>query len=279
MKHIPVRHMTANHEPPMIGNMSIREIGPLVSKQNLKQDLHRHDFYLLLAIERGTGTHEIDFVSHRIRNYSVFFLHPGQVHQIDLAKGSSGFLMQFTNGLYPDRGNPIQFLQQSCYAHTAKSYAKIHSLLMSVLHEYQQKQNRFEEVIHSYLTILLTELIRAGENTTRTMRSRSVNQDRYYQFVSLLEAGFVTHKNVEYYAEQLHVTAYQLNSMIRQAVGKTCSAMIQERILLESKRLLLATTLQVNEIAYQLGYEDPSYFIRFFKKHTGYTPDALRQLQ
>ncbi|MBL7932446.1 MAG: AraC family transcriptional regulator, partial [Bacteroidia bacterium] len=71
--------------------------------------------------------------------------------------------------------------------------------------------------------------------------------------------------------------SYQLNSITKSLLGKTCSEIINEQIILEARRYLLATSNQVNQIAYQLGYEDVSYFIRFFKKHTGHSPDSFRQ--
>ena len=75
----------------------------------------------------------------------------------------------------------------------------------------------------------------------------------------------------------MNLSSYQLNGITKTTVGKTASALIDEYILLEAKRYLLATASQVKEIADHLGYEDPSYFIRFFKKHTGLSPDAFRK--
>ena len=72
------------------------------------------------------------------------------------------------------------------------------------------------------------------------------------------------------------MSVYQLNNITKTTLGKTASDVINDHIILEAKRFLLATSEQVNQIAYHLGYEDPSYFIRFFKKHTGYTPEAFR---
>ena len=74
----------------------------------------------------------------------------------------------------------------------------------------------------------------------------------------------------------MSLSAYQLNNITKTTLGKTASDVINDHIILEAKRYLLATSEQVNQIAYHLGYEDTSYFIRFFKKHTGKTPDAFR---
>jgi YesN/AraC family two-component response regulator len=72
------------------------------------------------------------------------------------------------------------------------------------------------------------------------------------------------------------MSIYQLNNVTKTTLNKTASEVINEHIILEAKRHLLATSELVNQIAYYLGYDDPSYFIRFFKKHTGASPEAFR---
>jgi AraC-like DNA-binding protein len=84
-------------------------------------------------------------------------------------------------------------------------------------------------------------------------------------------------KNVSHYADLLSLSPYQLNAITKASVGKTASDLITEQIILEAKRYLLATPNQIKDVADHLGYEDVSYFIRFFKKHTGHSPDAFRR--
>jgi AraC-like DNA-binding protein len=74
----------------------------------------------------------------------------------------------------------------------------------------------------------------------------------------------------------MNLSSYQLNEITKSSVGKTASEIINERIVLEAKRYLLATSNQVKEIADHLGYEDISYFIRFFRKHAGFSPEVFR---
>ena len=78
------------------------------------------------------------------------------------------------------------------------------------------------------------------------------------------------------YAKKMNLTTYQLNAITKEALGKTCSEVISDGVVLEAKRRLLATATQVSQIAWDLGYEDVSYFIRFFKRHTAFTPEAFR---
>jgi AraC family transcriptional regulator, transcriptional activator of pobA len=76
----------------------------------------------------------------------------------------------------------------------------------------------------------------------------------------------------------MNLSVYQLNAITKATLSKTCSDLITQQIILEAKRCLLATSHQVNQTAYRLGYEDVSYFIRFFKKQTGYSPEAFRHI-
>ena len=105
----------------------------------------------------------------------------------------------------------------------------------------------------------------------------SYTQERFEELTELIEKNIATHKQVSQYADLMHMSAYQLNSITKASVNKSASELITDQVLLEAKRYLLATSDQVKEIADTLGYEDISYFIRFFKKQTGYSPEAYRQ--
>jgi AraC-like DNA-binding protein len=102
-------------------------------------------------------------------------------------------------------------------------------------------------------------------------------QQRLEDFLELIETHMASHKQVSYYAQMLNLSLYQLNAITKTTLGKTCSQLMDEAVILEAKRYLLATSQQINQIAFDLGYEDISYFSRFFKKHTGYSPEAFRQ--
>ena len=126
------------------------------------------------------------------------------------------------------------------------------------------------------MNILFIELTRQFINSSSATNASLYKQERLEKFLELLEAHVFTHKQVSQYAEMLNLSVYQLNSIAKAALGKTSSELIDEQIVLEAKRCLLATSNQVNQTAYRLGYEDVSYFIRFFKKQTGYSPEAFR---
>jgi AraC-like DNA-binding protein len=161
------------------------------------------------------------------------------------------------------------------YQLDANRFQKLFSALTSVFQEYADRQERYQEAIKANLSIFFIELLREHTKNPSDGGSPYV-QERLEAFLEILQTNILSHKQVSEYAAMLNLSTYQLNAITKRTLGKTCTEVIHEYMLLEAKRYLLATTDQINQIALQLGYEDVSYFIRFFKKHTGYSPEAFR---
>lgn len=282
MEKIPIRHInTTQKEPVFSGAFSIRDVRDLLAGKEMFQELHRHDFFYILALKKGAGNHEIDFTSYKVCDNSVFFMGPGQVHQLSLKALSTGYLMEFKTDFYYSRDKVSNQLlrkvnNMNFYQFDDKSFKKLFSILTYIFQEYTDQQEGYQEVIKANLGILFIELIRQNSKS-RPANVIPYTQERLEEFLGLLEAHISGHKQVSEYADMLNLTPYQLNAITKVTLGKTCSQIINEYIILEAKRYLLATSNQVNQIADHLGYEDVSYFIRFFKKQTGYSPELFRR--
>lgn len=279
MKKINVRQIK---EPDVSEGFSIRDIGTLLSEKDMVQELHRHNFFFVLFLEKGKGDHSIDFTNYPVGDYSVFFMRPGQVHQLTLKQGSKGYLIQFNREFYTPVEEPANFVlrkvsnKNHCPL-SAERFRKLLSQLYFIFEEYTEKQDRYKEVIKANLEILFIELVRQSKNPKEIInKDNQYSQEKLDELLELLQEHIVTQKQVAQYAEMMHLTSFQLNKITKETIGKTCSLLINEQIVLEAKRNLLATTNQINQIAFDLGFEDPSYFIRFFKKQTGLTPEAFR---
>lgn len=281
MEKIPVRHIhAAQKEPALSESFSIRDIHELLAGNDMVQELHRHDFFYVLALEKGAGVHDIDFESYNICDHSVFVMRPGQVHHLVLKAGSAGYLMQFKDEFYLAHDSVSNQLLRKAgninhYSLNTGGFQKLKAILANIFQEYAGKQERYDEVIKASMSVFFIELIRQ-HNSSPAANVTLYIQERLEKFLALLEKHVFTHKQTAQYAAMLNLSAYQLNAVTKEALGKTSSELINEHIILEAKRHLLATADQVNQIAYHLGYEDVSYFIRFFKKHTGYSPEAFR---
>lgn len=284
MKSIPVRQIAPEKTlQSSAGRFSVRDLQQVLNGKDLVHDLHRHDFYFVLAVQRGSGMHEIDFVPYPVLDYAVFILRPGQVHKLELTADTTGFLLEFDLSFYQPKNSIAEHRwkkasSKNYCAVEAARFQKLHSYLANIFNEYSLKQEGYVEAIKANLDLFFLEYIRQSKNPDSIAKSENgYIQERFEEFIRLLETNIVNMKNVADYADLLSLSPYQLNSIVKTSVGKTVSDLINDQIILEAKRHLIATPAQVKEIADKLGYEDPSYFIRFFKKHAGQSPDSFRK--
>lgn len=283
MGNIPIRHISEQSEPELLGSFTIREITSLLSDKDMVQELHRHDFYYILIVKNGTGHHEIDFINYEIKNHTVFIMRPGQVHNLFLKAGGTGYLIQFkTDFLYShnsaSQNHLSKLIQYNIYNLEEEGFDKIETLLLEALKEYTYKLKGYQEVLKASLSIFLIELLRQRQDKAiSVVRGSTYAQEKLEQFLELVEKNRITHKQVSQYTGLLNLSSYQLSAITKTLLNKTPSEIINNHIILEAKRQLLATSKQVSQIAYHLGYDDASYFTRFFKKHTGLSPESFRQ--
>jgi len=266
---IPIRQIRKTpQEMPSGERFNIRRVEDLMGDHDLMQDLHRHDFYFILALGKGAGKHDIDFISYTVQDHSIFILRPGQVHQLELKAGSTGFLVEFNKEFYhpTEKSSSQRLLKASnknfCQLEISK-FNKLLAILSAVSLEFANKEEGYRDVIKANLEVFFIEFLRQSLHPKPEPNLANV----------YTQASF---KQVADYTHLMSLSAYQLNEITKSSIGKTASSVINDHILLEAKRNLLATPNQIKEIADLLGYEDVSYFIRFFKKHTGYTPEAFR---
>lgn len=248
---------------------------------------HRHDFYDILVITQGTGSHTIDFVTYEVKPCSIFFLTPGQVHSWDLSRDVKGFSVFFEPEFYL-LNRPSGALRDLPFFHGVASEPVLYldcrqehfirETLTNILEEHHQQQEHKYDIIRAYLEVFLLKLSRFyQQNHAPRPEHSGYLRHQVVQFETLIDAHFVTTKGVKDYAEMMAMTPKNLNKICKQVLDKTASELIQSRVMLEAKRLLLHSDLTVNQVVDQLNFYDASYFVKFFKKATGQTPEQFRQ--
>ncbi|ULQ50935.1 AraC family transcriptional regulator [Flavihumibacter fluvii] len=283
MKKIPIRQLISpRQEIPSTERFKIRKVQDLLDREDLFHELHRHDFFFIIALQKGAGIHEIDFTPYKVIDNAIFFMRPGQVHQLQLKADSTGYIIEFNTEFYhpKDRVSTQRLRKASnknyCELETNR-FEKLYGILTNIFQEYTDREEGFQDVIKANLDIFFIEYVRQSPNPNGP--STTVNpytQERLEEFLALLESHITTQKQVSQYTDLMNLSPYQLNEITKATMGKTASELINEHIILEAKRNLLATPNQIKDIADILGYEDVSYFIRFFRKQTGYSPEAFR---
>lgn len=280
MQHIPVRHFeNPSGTSAATENFSIRSLQQLTDHRELNEPLHRHDFYYLLAIETGAGLHEIDLTPYPVRDESVFLLRPGQMHRLHLHNHSQGFLLQFRSDFVTGEHTPLlrRIAHKNYCTLASGGFSALLPSLTAIMEEFAAREEGYLQMIRAQLLVFLIALTRQRHHQEHPLNAGDAySLQRLDQLLELIESHLTDHLPVSDYADQMHLSPYQLNAITKSTLGKTCSQVLNDALIMEAKRHLLATTRQINQISWDLGYEDPSYFIRFFKKHTGLSPEAFR---
>ncbi|HYF66638.1 MAG TPA: AraC family transcriptional regulator [Ohtaekwangia sp.] len=282
MKEIPIRSilpLTSKNDD--FEGFRIFKVSDILLGRDLDQELHRHDFYFILLLTKGIGNHEIDFVEQPVTDNSISIMRPGQVHRFELKAGSEGYWLAFNKEfqLSSTTGNALlrKAASQNFLKLNEKRIGQFCSILKTILDEYTLRQTGFDFIIKANLEIFFILFLRCRQKERDTsIKANQYHQEKLQEFLELLETNISTKKHAAAYADMVNLSPFQLNSITKSLLGKTVANLIDDQILLEAKRYLLGTPHQVSQIADQLGYMDVSYFIRFFKKKMGVTPEAFR---
>ncbi len=233
---------------------------------------HRHFFYAVYWMHEGSGTHVIDFEEYDVRPDRLFFIKPEQVHflhggvhmKYSALQFTEDFMMPFLTG----HQNDIAVYKDLCQAEAER----IGILFKQLQTESVGNLPFSNAIVQSEINTLLLELERISIPALKT----SATPDILRKYKDLIDEEFTKERQVNNYAEQLGISPNYLNVLARRHLGKSALEMINERVILEVKRMLIQTEYGVSEIAYKLGFDELSYFSRFFKRHTGMTPLGFR---
>jgi AraC-like DNA-binding protein len=249
-------------------------------------DPHRHDFYTVLLIEKGKGQHLVDFNTYDVAKQQVYFIHPGQVHQLAEDERSYGYSILFSTDFLIQNSIPIAFIQDLNLFHDygsspplllqAEGLARLKAYAQEMM-EQQRLELKFKsEAIGSLLRLFLIECNRICALPSNTQTHEAGNSV-LKQFKQLVEEHYLEWHHTSSYASKLHITPDHLNRTVKQLIGKTAKEYIQSRITIEAKRLLYFSDYSAKEIGYQLGFTEPAHFSTFFKNCTKLSPSSFRK--
>lgn len=248
---------------------------------------HKHDYYAIILVEKGSGVHFVDFHKYEVESKTVYFIQPGQMHQLILSDLPRGWVIAFTDAflianaipekmindiyLFNDYGQspplPLNDAQMAVYK----------SLIEQMQHFASTLQNYSADALGSLLKLFL---IQSNNHCSLVKNDNPQLQETTNQllrsFKQLLNQHYNTKHKVADYADMLAVTADYLNKTVKATTGKSAKEHIQSKIATEAKRSLIFSSLTSKELAYALGFDESAHFNNFFKKTTGQTPTEFR---
>ncbi|KAA2242472.1 helix-turn-helix domain-containing protein [Chitinophaga agrisoli] len=243
---------------------------------------HRHDFYAITIVEKGYGKHLVDFREYTITPNSLHIMVPYQVHHVhqeqDTEQEVRAMLLFFARDLILAHPllDELEWMDKQLSL-SGDETTLLTNICRQLLAEYEQPQPMGQRIIQHYLDILLSHISRIA--SSRSPARDLTNDARLVRKLqTLIGQHFVEEKSAAAYAGMLHLTPGYLGDVVKQQTGKPTSQLIADRIILEAKRLLVHTSSSVKEVAYRLNFNESTYFYRFFKKHTGETPEQFREM-
>ena len=270
-----------NHEFEIINLSEIMK-----TKRDMMIIPHRAAFYHIIILEKAQGTHYIDFKPIELQNYQILFIPKDSVNVFDENGYYEGKAIIFTDNFFCKNKEDIDFLRTGVlfgdlYPITTLQFCKQYSGLTTMFNylETEFKRERDSEqygILHNMLHIFLLQAERELRQQGFKELKPSINLDYLLLFKEQLEENFTQEKSVAWYSSQLSISDKQLHKATTTLLDKTPKQIIDERVLLEAKRLLVHSSSSIKEIAYSLGYDEPTNFIKYFKKHTESTPSEFR---
>ena len=247
-----------------------------------KYTAHRDDYYLFLFMNTEKTVFNIDFEEIQVQGEQLFYVRPNQIHFTPVMRKVKGCFLAI-NPMLVDNNSRNLFEKQFT---TQKPIASSVSVSANLIQTARLLHTAMQETPTTFLRGVILNLANAfigiiaeqysGQlNELHQTKSRSLSIA--HQFKALLSDKFKTMKSPSQYADELNYSLSHLNDSVKITTGFPVSYWIHQQVILEAKRLLYYTDMNVREIAFSLGYEDYTYFSRLFSKVAGMSPNAFRR--
>lgn len=281
--------LTFKPQQPVTAGIEIIELESIYQRMpSFDHDLtkpHRQEFHCMFYIENGTGNHFIDFNTYPFTAGSFISINKGQAHAFDLQNRPQGKALIFTEDFITATHTNIRmpffapnYLLES-YAPILTCNGSLKESCEALLNEIKLEQLRSSPnnlLIHLLFASLLLMLLRDRPSTYINQLSEKQTK-QFTHFLNLLEKNFWETREASAYADMLHMSYKTLNQLCKLAINQTAKQLIDAHTILEAKRSLIIEDITVQNLAYNLGFDEDSNFVKYFKKHTQTTPSQFKK--
>jgi AraC-like DNA-binding protein len=249
---------------------------------------HLHDFYSIFWVESGEAIHATEFVEYSLKADTILFVPPGLKHRMYIDKSVSGTYILFNEDFIQyNRKNHVPLKEYRLFNNSdfkslitvaPEKREKLNNITGLIFDEIQNSDDYSQDIVLNLLHLFLLESRRIFDQQNQIPKEapETTPDTTIIKFKQLIEENFTKEKNVSPYAEMLNMNPSCLNELTKRTTGITAGELIRNRVIDETKKLLYSSKMSGKEIAYELGFDDPAYFSRFFKKYTGITLKEFR---
>lgn len=253
------------------------------------QNVHKHSFYHLVFFTAGEGQQILDFETYPIKKGIIYFMRPNQTHKWFFEGEADGYVVNFSAAFFEQLSIGSGILENFPFFNLFSSHQVLElneetqeiagqlfeAIILEVRAASEQSQSLL--MIAAYLLQIFVITARSIHQNESLYEENHYNSTLLKKFIELIEDNFREVRLPKDYASMLYISSNYLNMICQEQINTSAGELIRNRILLEAKRLLINFELSVSAIALDLNFFDTSYFVKFFKKHTGLTPEAFRK--
>ncbi|MBE9032008.1 helix-turn-helix domain-containing protein [filamentous cyanobacterium LEGE 11480] len=246
---------------------------------------HRHDLNEIYLVTQGHSQQVIDDQQYNFSKNTLGLIAKGQIHNVLAMQDWEIWTIFFDDDVLAEP--QIQALKHSLFNFRSPHQFHLSPMDLGLLEALLQSMEVVQDDHHNtyakanllqhYLCTILWHIERIKQQNNHGNGSHKLEHYKLCQtFLGQLETNFAKEHRVQFYANRLHISGRQLSEMTKTTLGKTAKELIEARLSLEARRLLRYSNTNIQTICYQLGFDDPSYFTRFFKRHNHLSPFDFR---
>ncbi|MGI9532617.1 helix-turn-helix domain-containing protein [Lutimonas sp.] len=264
------------------GIFSLQEV--VFDKACVVHESEQIEDYSIFYIKEGKGSYQIDFKSYSFDGNVLFFLSPGQVFSVDTEKIKKAYRIRFVRDFYciqtHDKEvscNGVLFnnVYETPFVHPNLSeLSKLDHIITELSEEFKLGETAQYDMLQSYLKQFIVLSVRIKKGTKPVVAEKST--PLFKDFSTLVDVHFKKQHAIGFYADRLGVSPKSLSKHFLRVGLLKPSEYLKNRIILEAKRKLLYADSSIKNIAYDLGFNDPAYFTRFFTKASGQSPKKYK---
>lgn len=243
---------------------------------SLFANYQRYDFYQLIWFTQvdGDSDYFLDFNKYSITSNQLVLVFPGQIDMLNI-KDKQGYIFAIQNESFFHINQRINsdYLNgylSNIFLSPDKNITYILEQITQLILIESKGKNR-PILMESYMEAFLFHVATLADN-----KQKNKSDFVIARLMQLIDAHFISQRETEYYADILGMTPKKINDACKKGTGKTVKQHLQERLILEAKREIRINQKSLKEIAFDLGFNEPAYFTRFFKQHTSLTPTEFK---
>jgi len=250
-------------------------------------EFHKVSFYVILLFTENEGDYNLNFKEYKFKKGTLFTLRKDNIHKFYKGDGK-GMLLVFTENFIVNHSNELEasntfllfneMLASPQLQLNEVEYAEVTTLINLIKQEYFKVSDGYSpNIVRNLIQIIISKLFRI-KSKDNTVFDNNKYLSMFLELQELVEKNCFENKKVSFYAKKMGVTSKTLNNVTQSIIQKSAISFINDIVIILSKRLIINSQDSVTEIAYQVGFDDPSNFFKFFKKHSDVSPSEFREM-